>query len=254
MNKKKLSQRKTRSKNRKIRRKEQEDSTGIKRKSRNDKKELSPLVFYSIKAILLILMIISYFSFSMLLLPLFIGFTSLYYFSFWTERKINRNFNIENKKRVFKSDSALAFITILISIFSTIFTTINMIGHRRNTFSSTFQKIMSLSTGIRNKNNKSFGMGTKPEGFVPPSGSTGGRPIRTDFDISDLPIEFAFTQILSTILQILIFSVILLGFISTITFFYKKYVKQKRIKIKENMKNDWTFSKDNLKRILQEDV
>ncbi len=255
LNKNKLKSRKQAAKNKKIRRKEQEDSTGITKKRKGDKPELDQLVFYCIKGGLLLAILICYFTFSILLFPLFIAYISLYYFSFWVERKINRNFNFENQQKVFKMDSGLAFITLIVSLASNIFSFTRLVGNRRNSFYMYFQRIFSLSTGVRNKQNKNFGMGERPEGFVPPSDGVGsGRPSKTDFDISDLPIEFAFTQILSSIIQILIFSVLILGAISTFRYFYKTYISKTRMRIKENNKNEWVFSKEDLKRILQEEV
>lgn len=254
LNKSKLKKRQQAAKNKKIRRKEQEDATGVIRRRKTDKPELSEQTFIIAKAIILVLIIISYFSFSTLLLPLFLALISLYYFSFWVERKINRSFNLDNKKRVFKMDSGLAFITVIISVATNIFSFSRMIGSKRSSFSMYISRIFSLSTGVRNKSEKNFGMGERPEGFAPPSGGSGGRPNRPDFDISDLPVEIAFTQILSSIINILILTVVILGTLSVGMYFYKKYFNNKQIRIKQNNKNEWVFSKEDLQRLLQEDV
>ncbi len=256
MNKQKLKNRKQNSKNRKIRQKEQEDTLGIRRRRKGDKPELDIEIFYYIKLSLIIGIIISYFFFSTLLLPMFIGLSSLYLISFWVERKLNRS-NSGNKKRVFKMDAAMAFITIIVSVSTTLYSFSTMTGSRFNSISSYITRLMSLSTGVRKKGNNNFGFAEKPEGFVKPEGATrpsGGRPQRPDFDMSDLPIEFAFNQILSSIVQFLILSVIIISSITVIIYFYNKYVKFKKIKIKQNEKNQWTFSKEDLIKLLEEQV
>ncbi len=260
MNKQKIKNRQQSSKNKKIRKKEQEDQEGIRRRRKGDKPEMDIEVFYVIKACLIIGIIVSYFFFSTLLLPLFIAFTSLFYFSFWVERKINRSYNVENKKSIFKMDAALAFITILVGVTSTIFTFSRIAGSKFSSLSFYINRIMSLSTGVRNKQGSSFGGGGKPEGFVKPEGGTrpnygnGQRPQRPNFDLNDLPVEYAFNQILSSIVQFLIFSVIIISSITVFIYFYNKFVKSKRLKIKQNEKNDWSFSKDDLINLLEEKI
>lgn len=260
MNKQKLKNRQQSSKKKKIRKKESLDSEGIRTRRKGDKPELDINIFYYIKALLLVLMLISYFVFSTALLPLFIGYTSLYYFSYWVERKINRNFNSENKKSLFKVDYALAFITIVVAISSTIYSFGTMVGNKMKSFNMYFYRIMSLSTGVRNSKGKQFGMGERPEGFTKPSGGGGGfsgdsssRPPRPDFDLNDLPVEFAFNQILSSVIQFLIFGVIIIGSITVVWYFYNKY-RTKKIKIKQNNKNEWSFSKEDLIKLLSEDI
>lgn len=257
MNKQKLKSRQLAGKNKKIRQKESEDAQGIRKRRKGDKPELDIEVFYIIKAALIIAIIISYFFFSTMLLPLFVALSSLYILSFWVERKLNRSYNSDNRKRIFKADASLAFITIIVSVSTTLYSFTTMVGNRFNTISSYITRLMSLSTGVRNNKNKNFGYQGKPDGFVKPEGVTkpsgGQRPQRPDFDISDLPIEYAFSQILSSIVQFLILSVIIISSISVILFFYKKY-KNNRIVIKHNEKNDWSFSKEDLLKILEEQV
>ncbi|MFI3329616.1 MAG: hypothetical protein R3Y05_03890 [bacterium] len=258
MNKQKLNNRKQSAKNKKIRKKETEDLLGVRKRRKGDKPELDIEVFYIIKAVLIVATILSYFFLSSLLLPLFIGFSSLYILSFWVERRLNRSYNSENKKSIFKMDAGLAFITIIVSISTTFYSYATMMGSKFSSFSSYFTRLMSLSTGSRGGGNKNFGIGGKPEGFVKPEGMTkpsgGQRPQRPDFDISDLPIEYAFNQILSSIVQFLILSVIIISSITVILYFRNKYIKIKKINIKQNDKNDWSFSKEDLMRLLEEQV
>lgn len=255
MNKRKLKQRKITAKKKKVYKKELEDSEGMRRKS--NKPEMSLTTYNIIKIALVIAMLLSFFTFSTLLLPLFLAYTSLYYFSSWAERKINRQYNKENKKKIFKVDASLAFITLVVSISSAFYSFSTMVGNRFNSISSYFYRIMSLSTGVRKSGGGSMGFGDKPSGFQKPSGGTGsmgGRPSRPDFDMNDLPIEFAFNQILSSIVQILVFSVIIVGGLTALWYFYKTFIKKKRLVIKENEKNDWTFSKDELINLLEEEI
>lgn len=255
MNKARIQQRKKQAKQKKINRKEAEDRDGVRRRTKQP--EMSLNLYYLIKGSLLIAMFISFFTFSMLLLPLFLAYTSLYYFSTWAERKINRQYNKENQKKLFKFDSGLALITIIVSISTTFYSFSNMVGNRFNSLFSYLYRILSLSTGVRKKGNMNFGMG-KPDGFVRPeggsSGSMGQRPSKPNFDLNDLPIEFAFQQILSTIIQILVFSVIIIGVITVLIHVYKTFIKSKKLSIKENEKNEWTFDEENLQRLLQEEI
>lgn len=256
MNKRKLKQRKITAKKKKLHKKELEDSEGIRRKKSN-KPEMSLTTYNIIKIVLVVAMLISFFTFSTLLLPLFLAYTSLYYFSTWAERKINRQFNKENKKKIFKVDASLAFITLVVAISTTFYSFSTMVGNRFNSISSYFYRIMSLSTGVRKSGGGSTGFGGKPSGFQKPSGGTGsmgGRPSRPNFDMNDLPIEFAFNQILSSIVQILVFSVIIVGALTALWYFYKTFIKKNRLVIKENEKNDWTFSKDDLIKLLEEEI
>lgn len=258
MNKQKLKKRQLAAKQKRINRKESEDSTGVQKRKRNSKPEMRLDLFYLIKAILIVSMIFSFFVYSTLLLPLFIAYTSLYYFSSWVERKINRRFNKENQKKIFKFDAAVAFITIVVALSSTIYSFSTMVGNRFNSISNYFFRIMSLGTGVRKKGNMSFGTGTRPEGFSKPTGGSTGsmtqRPPKPDFDLNDLPIEFVFNQILSSIVQILVFSVIILGTISVLYFGYKNYIKKDRLKIKENEKTEWKFNQDDLIKLLEEEI
>lgn len=237
--------------------KEKEDNEGMRRKT--NKPEMSLNRYYLIKSILVVAILISFFSYSVFLLPLFLAYASLYYFSTWAERRINRQYNKENKKRLFKLDASLSAITIIVSLSSAFYSFSTMVGNRVNSIQTYFYRIMSLSTGIRKKGSSSMGFGGKPDGFTKPSGGGGsgmenGRPPRPDFDMNDLPIEFAFNQILSSIVQILVFSVIILGTISILIYVYKNFIKKKNIKIKENVKNEWTFSKEDLIKLLEEKI
>lgn len=261
MNKHKLKNRQLASKKKKINRKENEDSEGIRRRRKGDKPEMTLKTFYIIKSILIVSILVSFFQFSILLLPLFISYTSLYYFSTWAERKMNRSYNKENQKKILKVDASIAFITIIVSISSAFYSFGTMVGNRVSSMSSYFYRIMSLSTGVRRSGGGSMGFSEKPEGFQRPEGmqkpegmGSGQRPTRPDFDVNDLPIEFLFNQILSSIIQILIFSVIILGSMTIMYYVYKTYISKKRLKIKENEKNEWVFSKEDLMKLLEEDI
>ncbi|MFI3251923.1 MAG: hypothetical protein R3Y60_02155 [bacterium] len=254
MNKQKIKQRQIAAKKKKISRKEQADAGGIRRK-KSKKPEMSLQLFYIIKFGLLIGIVFSFFFYSVLLLPLFIAYTSLYYFSTWAERKINRQFNKENQKRIFKFDAALAFITLVVSISTALYSFSTMVGNKARNISFYINRILSLSTGVRNNKGGSMGFGGKPSGGGMGGGmGNGTRPERPNFDLNDLPIEFAFNQILSSIVQILVFSVIIIGTLSVLVYVYKNYIKKDRLKIKENEKNEWKFSKEELIALLEEKI
>ncbi len=259
MNKQKLKKRKQQAKQKKINRKENEDSEGVRRR-RGTKPEMNLNVYYIIKAGLIGGMIFSFFIYSTLLLPLFMAYTSLLYFSGWAERKINRQYNKENQKKIFKLDAGIALITLVVSISSTLYSFSTSVGSKMRSFSIYFYRIMSLGTGVRKKGNMSMGTGTRPEGFEKPTGggsmggSMGGRPSKPDFDLNDLPISFVFNQILSSIIQILVISVIILGATSILIYFYKNHIKKNRLKIKENTKTEWTFNQDELTALLEEEI
>ncbi len=221
-------------KERKIRKYESQDARGISRKKW--KFTYSPKRFIWAKSILIVLIPIFYVIYSPLLVVVMIAYIGLFFLAIGTERQLNKSVIKSNHIKIPKFDSALALILVTISLFGSIFgVSQGRPGRFTNTFSS---KIMSglnnfgsLLTGNRQLfgSIRSFGFGTMPEppdGFIAhardfaqmnpdmrPMG--GGRP---DFnlDMSDLPIEFMFSQILSTIQTVLIFIVVGIGIISLI--------------------------------------
>jgi hypothetical protein len=145
-----------------------------------------------------------------------------------------------------KFDSGLALFLVVIGLFGSLFgmTQGGKVGQIANTFflklSRTFEVIGTLMTGTRilfgGGRIVKFGMGTPPEGFIPKSGVIGtvnrqpkmgsGRPMM-DLSIDNLPIEFMFSQILSTTTTILVFTVMVLGIIS-LWYTHKKVIQFNR--------------------------
>jgi hypothetical protein len=248
LTKKQKAYKKKQKKAKKIRKLEAMDAKGLSRKKW--KFTYSPQRFLKIKAIAIILIPIVYIVYSPLLVVVMFLYMSLFYFAIGTERSMNKSVIKSNHIKIPKYDSAIALLLVVIGFLGSIFGVSNgRIGRFSNTFwskvSTSMTNFGSLLTGNRKLfgNQRGFGFGTAPkppEGFVanasefsdtlkgaPPAG--GGRP-DFDVDISNIPIEFMFSQILSTVQTVLIFSVVGIGIFSL----WMTYRKMKKFELEIN--------------------
>lgn len=247
--KKQIKRKKQVRKVRKIRKYESQDARGISRKKW--KFTYTQKKFIWVKSILLVLIPITYFLYSPLLVVVFICYIGLFFLAIGTERHMNKSVIKSNHIKIPKFDSALALILVVISLFGAIFgVSQGRIGRFSNTLWSKFinsvKNFGSLLTGQRQIFGRlrlfSFGtMPKPPDGFIarpedfhemhgdmPPMG--GGRP-DFEFDLNQIPIEFMFSQILSTILTVMIFMIFGIGILSL--FLTIKKIKKFEIAINE---------------------
>ncbi len=232
--------------------KEKEDSEGVYKCKGDEKFSLDPIIFYIVKGILLLIILWCYFNYSLLLLPLFVIYGSLYYFSFCVQRYINRGYVKEKHAKVFKLDAAFAIISVVASTLISSFSFSRIIGAKGRMIQRFVNMWLSLQTGIRNafKGSRDFG-NMSPPANRPSGGGASGKP---SMSLDDLPLEYAFSQILTSIIQMMVFIVLIMGFLSIIVYVYKTYINKKYIKIKQNNPNKWEFSKEELNKLLNEEV
>jgi len=257
-------QKKETKKARKIRKIESMDARGISRKKW--KFTYSPGKFIKIKAVLIALIPIAYFIYSPLLVVVMILYVGLFFLAIGTERTMNKSVIKSNHIKIPKYDSAIALLLVTIALLGSIF---GVSDGRHGKFANTF--LSKISTSLSNFGSlltgkraliggaPGFGFGTAPtppDGFVAnasefqdmmgdmPSGG-GGKP---DFnlDISNIPIEFMFSQILSTVQTALVFAVAGIG-IASLLFTIKKMKKF------EEIINDLTLDGD-IKLIEDKDI
>ncbi len=250
---------------------EEQDSLGISRKKWDH--TISLKLFVILKIICIALIPIVYFVYSPFLIVCMVAYVSLFFLSIMAERRINTSVIKSNHIKIPKLDSALALIIIVISLFGVCMSgtskvkkpsfenapdfsnvkEIDFDGARKNMwlreFTNTLKNFGSLLTGERSVfsgGKQSFGMKEAPKDFPKdmselPEGmpSFEGRPTRPniDFDIDDLPIEYLFSSILTTVNTVLIFSVSGAGIISLLVL----YVKQRKF---ENIMNDIVITED----------
>jgi hypothetical protein len=248
LTKRQIAQKKKQKKARKIRQLENMDAKGISRKKW--KFTYSPQKFIKIKAILIVFIPIVYMVYSPLLFIVMLLYAGLFYLAIGTERSMNKSVIKSNHIKIPKYDSAIALLLVVVAFLGSIFGVSNgRVGRFSNTVWSKITTSMtnfgSLLTGRRTLfgNSRGFGFGTAPkppEGFVanasefsdnmgsmPPGG--GGRP-DFDIDITNIPIEFMFSQILSTVQTALIFLVVGVGVFSL----WMTYKKMKKFEIEIN--------------------
>jgi hypothetical protein len=216
---------------RKIKRTESMDAKGIRKKKWNI--VISYQTYFKMKVIGIILIPIVYFVYSPFLILVMGYYVSLYYFAILAERSMNKSIIKSRQIKLPKYDSGLAAFLIFISLFGSIFglAQSGKIGRLSNTLwikvGKSLETVGSLMTGLRvffgTGRIIKFGMGNPPDGFVRKGGNMGdfdrtprmgsGRPL-VNLSLDNLPIEFMFSQILSTTATILIFSVMGMGIIS----------------------------------------
>ncbi len=247
-----------------IRKLEKMDAQGISRKKW--KFTYSPDKFIKIKAVLVILIPVTYILYSQLLALIMFIYIGLFYLAIATERKMNKSVIKSNHIKIPKYDSAIALVLVVIAFLGSIFgVSDGRMGRFSNTLwmkvTSSLRNFGSLLTGKRSLlgGRPVFGFGTAPtppDGFIantsdmqnmmgdmPPGG--GGRP-EFDVDITNIPIEFMFSQILSTVQTALVFAVMIIGVCSL----FLTYKKMKKFEITIN-----EFVLDgNIKFIQDEDI
>ncbi len=225
-------------KKKKIKRFESQDAKGISRK--RFKLVIKPKSYLIMKAIGVVLIPVTYFGYSPLLVLVMIYFVSMFFAAIGCEHSMNRSVIRSNHIKIPKYDSAVALVLICISAFGSFFTVAQGgMGRFANTLSmkilQSLKNFGSLLTGQRSIFGRTphFGFGTmnKPEGFIPNEdefisqfGGTpptppdfGDRAPRFELTMDDIPIEFMFSQLLSTVTTVLI---ILVGVLGAISFYY----------------------------------
>jgi len=231
LSKKQRSKVKQKNKNRKIKKTEVMDAKGIRKKKW--KNVISYRTFVKMKIVGIVLIPIVYFIYSPLLIVVMVYYISLYYFAYLAERSMNKSIIKSRQIKIPKFDSGLAAFLVVIALLGSIsgLAQGGRFGRFANTWWSrttrTLQNIGSLLTGNRiffgDGRSMRFGSGTPPAGFIPnregfgnippPENMGSGRP-PMNLDIGNLPIEFMFSQILSTTLTILVFTVFGMGILS----------------------------------------
>lgn len=246
LTKKQKARKKQQKKERHIKKLERLDDQGIQRKKW--KFTYTPKRFMIVKSILIGLIPILYFIYSPLLVVVMIAYIGLFYLAMATERHMNKSVIKSNHIKIPKFDSAIALLVVVIALLGSIFgVSGGRVGRFSNTlwmkFTTSLRNFGSLLTGKRALigGQKGFGFGTQPtppEGFIPDSEAfnemmgpmPGGRP-DMDIDFSDLPIEFMFSQILSTVQTALVFAVAVIGLFSLIM--TQRKIKRFNIQINE---------------------
>lgn len=222
-------------KKKRMAKKERQDALGISRK--RYKFVVSPKLFLILKAVAVVSLPIVYFVYSPLLVVDMLLFVALFFLAIGCEHGMNKSVIRSNHIHIPKYDSAVALVLVCISFFQAVFGSSGGSAARfaRSLFRQVVQKIKSfgaLQTGIRTVFGSSagfqFGSMEKPDNFVPsgeafrdqmggmpPGDMPGGRP---DFEVSmdNVPVEFMFSQVYSTIATLLIILVGVLGALSLI--------------------------------------
>ena len=246
LTKKQRARKKQQKKEKHVKKLERLDDQGINRKKW--KFTYTPKRFIIVKSILIGLIPILYFIYSPLLVIVMVAYIGLFYLAIATERHMNKSVIKSNHIKIPKFDSAIALLVVVISLLGSIFGVSNgRVGRFSNTvwmkFTTSLRNFGSLLTGKRALigGSRDFGFGTRPEppeGFIPDGEAfnemmgpmQGGRP-DMDIDFSDLPIEFMFSQILSTVQTTLVFAVVVIGLLSL--WLTNKKIKKFNIEINE---------------------
>lgn len=228
-------QKKARAKQKKIAKKERLDAAGISRKK--FKLVISPRTFFLMKGAGIVLIPVVYFVYSPLLVIVMAYFVALFFIAIGCEHSLNKSVIRSNHVKIPKYDSAIAFLLIAASLFTSVSNASKGgVGRFANTvakkISNAVTNFGSLQTGIRSVFLKTqgfqFGPMDKPEGFIPdreafmdqigsmpPGGMPGGVP-KFEVSMDVIPIEFMFSQLFSTIATVLIVMVGVFGLLSLI--------------------------------------
>jgi hypothetical protein len=234
----------------KIKKLESQDARGISRKKY--KLVIKSKTFFIMKIIGIVSIPLAYFLYSPLLILVMIYFVALYFAAVGCEHSLNKSVIKSNHIKIPKYDSAIALLLVCVTIFGSVFSASSgPVGMFQNTIGSKIKNAIknfgSLLTGFRSifGMSRDFGFGPmdKPEGFVPDKAAfeerfgsemggprPGGRPMDFEMSMDDIPIEFMFSQILSTAITIMIFMVMVLGIISL----YHTYRKIKKFNVEQN--------------------
>lgn len=234
LTKKQKTAKRAKNKQKKIKRMESQDSRGISRKT--FKLVIKPKTFIIMKIVGVVAVPVVYFVYSPLLILVMFYFVFLFFAAIGCEHSMNKSVIRSNHIKIPKYDSAIALVLICIAIFGSSFSAASgPVGRFANTVSmkvlQAVKNMGSLLTGERSIFRKAgrimkFGTMEKPDGFVPDSDAFldqfggeppmggGGRPPEFELSMDDIPIEFMFSQLLSTVTTVLIIMVGVLGAIS----------------------------------------
>jgi hypothetical protein len=238
---------------------EKQDDAGISRKKWNHTINLN--LFVILKLVCIVSIPIFYFVYSPVLVICLACYVLLFFLAIMTERRLNTSVIKSNHIKIPKFDSALALIVIVVAIFGTFLTSNTQtkqstFGNMDSTQISSFvdskdfsgakssagwssfltslKNFGSLLTGERSvfgSGSSQFGMENAPTDFKEKTEEMENLDIQNmpkmerqsiSFSITDLPIKYLFSSILSTVNTALIFSVSIFGAISLIVVFYKK--------------------------------
>lgn len=246
LTKKQKNQLKQKHQKKKVKKLENLDAKGISRKKY--KLVMSPKTFFIMKIVGIISVPVIYFVYSPLLVVSMLYFIGLFFAAIGLEHSLNKSVIRSNHIKIPKYDSAIALVLTCVAFFGTVFNTAGTkVGMMANTVNMTLTKSLNnfgtLLTGVRSvfSSNRQFNFGSmeRPEGFIadregmmdrfegmerPPQGNFegfSGRPMRMEIDMDNIPVEFMFTQLLSTIATVLLVSVVVFSIIS-LYFTYKK--------------------------------
>ncbi len=252
LTKKQRTAKKVKNKAKKVRRMEVQDAKGISRKKFSF--VIKPKTFFIMKIVGIVAIPVSYFVYSPILILVMIYFVVLFFVAIGCEHSLNKSVIKSNHIKIPKFDSAIALVLICIAIFGSSFTmSSGPVGMFANTMSMRISRAVkdmgSLLTGERSifrsgpggDHRMQFGTMDKPEGFIPDGeaflNEFGGMPPQPggrmpDFELSmdDIPIEFMFSQLLSTVTTVLIIAV---GVSAAISLYYT-IKKIKRFNLEQN--------------------
>ena len=222
-------------KRKQFKKKESQDARGISRK--RYKLIIKPKTFFILKSIGIVMIPLTYFLYSPLLVIVMAYFILLFFAAIGCEHSLNKSVIKSNHIRIPKYDSAIALLLVSIALFGSIFhVSSGPVGRFANTIGSkilqSLKNFGTLLTGERSILRRGigfvFGTMDKPDGFIPnhdefverfgdmpAGGPPGGRPT-FELSMEDIPIEFMFSQILSTAATVLIFTVMAFGIISLV--------------------------------------
>ena len=231
LSKKQIAEVKKKNKLKKIKKTEIMDDKGIRKK--RWKIVISYRTFVKMKIIGIASIPIVYFIYSKFLIFVMLYYVSLFYFALLAERSMNKSIIKSRQIKIPKFDSGIAAFLVIIAVLGSSFGIAQ--GGRFGRFANTwwtrtvraFENIGTLLTGNRiffgDARMMRFGSGTRPPGFIPnreglgnmptpPNMGSGRPPMNLSFD--NLPIEFMFSQILSTTATVLVFTVFVFGILS----------------------------------------
>ncbi|MBU1145179.1 MAG: hypothetical protein KJ971_04920 [Firmicutes bacterium] len=240
---------KAKRKQKKIKKIENIDAKGISRKKY--KLVITPKTFFILKAIAIVLIPIAYFVYSPLLVLVMFLFVGLYFVAIGCEHSLNKSVIKSNHIKIPKYDSAIALLLICVSLFGALSSfSSGGVGRIANTFlmklKTAVSNFGSLQTGIRSIFGTTagfkFGPMEKPDGFIPnseafleefgtmPRGDFHEGVPNFEFSMDNIPIEFMFSQVFSTVATVLICMVGIFGAISL----YYTMIKIRKFNTEQN--------------------
>lgn len=234
--------------------------------TKNHKKiTIEPKTLFIIKISICLTTILVYFFFSKYLIFCFLALATSSIMAHYCEKTVNKSFIKRNQIKFSFVDSILSVILILISVVATAFGLRTGGPRRFGKFSNTW--IGKLTDGLRNigtlltgqrslfRRRFSFSPSQLPPDFpnmadfenMPNMGNMPGRPpMMKPPTIDDLPLEFLFANILSTIMTVLIFTTLAISLFSV----YSSYKKLKKL---EEVNNDF-IEDDKIKILSDEEI